>query len=84
MQLTIDRTVPLGLILNEVAVNRIEHAFGPGGGRIGVRLVARIGYKEAAWLYRTTARGINKPYGSGLNLIAALARQIGVRWTANI
>ena len=35
LELSIDRAVPLGLILNEAATNSLKHAFGPdAGGRI--------------------------------------------------
>ena len=79
VELTIDRAVPLGLMLNEVAINSIKHAFGPGGGRISVRLVVGIGYGEGRLVVSDNGRGISKPNpnGSGLKLIAALARQIG-------
>ena len=41
LELSIDRAVPLGLILNEAATNSLKHAFGPdAGGRISVKLVA--------------------------------------------
>jgi two-component sensor histidine kinase len=38
LELSIDRALPVGLILNESAMNSIKHAFGPDGGRINVRL----------------------------------------------
>ena len=80
LELSIERAVPLGLILNEIATNSIKHAFGSeGGGRITVRLVAGIGYGEARLSVADNGRGIEEhnPAGSGLRLIAALARQIG-------
>jgi two-component sensor histidine kinase len=80
LELSIDRAVPLGLILNEIATNSIKHAFGPsGGGRISVKLVAGVGYGEARLSVADNGRGIKEqnPTGSGLKLIAALARQIG-------
>jgi two-component sensor histidine kinase len=47
LELSIDRAVPLGLILNEAATNSLKHAFGPdAGGRISVKLVAGVGYGE--------------------------------------
>jgi two-component system, sensor histidine kinase PdtaS len=72
--------VPLGLILNEIATNSIKHAFGAdGGGKITVKLVAGIGYGEGLLCVADNGRGIKEhnPTGSGLRLIAALARQIG-------
>ena len=79
LELSIDRAVPLGLILNEAATNSLKHAFGPdAGGRISVKLVAGVGYGEGRL---TVGRGMTEPNpkGSGLKLIAALARQIGGR-----
>jgi two-component system, sensor histidine kinase PdtaS len=34
LELSIDRALPIGLILNETAMNSIKHAFGPDGGAI--------------------------------------------------
>ena len=80
MELSIDRAVPLGLILNEAATNSLKHAFGPdAGGKISVKLVAGVGYGEGRLTVSDNGRGITapNPKGSGLKLIAALARQIG-------
>jgi two-component system, sensor histidine kinase PdtaS len=80
LELSIDRAVPLGLILNEIATNSIKHAFGPdGGGRITVKLVAGVGYGEARLSVADNGGGIKQhnPTGTGLKLIVALARQIG-------
>lgn len=79
LELSIDRAVPLGLILNEAATNSIKHAFGSEGGRIGVRLAGGLGYGEARLTVSDNGSGIRKPSegGSGLKLIASLARQIG-------
>jgi two-component sensor histidine kinase len=57
-----------------------HHAFGPdGGGRISVRLVAGVGYGEARLSVSDNGRGVknDNPKGTGLKLVAALARQIG-------
>lgn len=79
LELAIDRAVPLGLILNEVATNSIKHAFGEDGGRISVRLVAGVGYGEGRLTVADNGRGFETPHqgGSGLKLIQSLARQIG-------
>jgi two-component sensor histidine kinase len=79
LELSIDRALPVGLILNEAAMNSIKHAFGPDPGKIRVRLVGGIGYGEARLTVSDNGRGIRHPseHGSGLKLIASLARQIG-------
>jgi two-component sensor histidine kinase len=60
-------------------MNSIKHAFGTKGGRIRVSLVGGIGYGEARLTVSDNGRGIQNPNenGSGLKLIASLARQIG-------
>jgi two-component system, sensor histidine kinase PdtaS len=79
LELSIDRAVPVGLILNEIAMNSIKHAFGAEGGRISVRLAGGVGYGEARLTVSDSGRGIGNPRegGSGLKLIASLAKQIG-------
>jgi two-component sensor histidine kinase len=79
LELSIDRAVPLGLILNEAATNSIKHAFGTDGGRISVKLTGGVGYGEGSLTVADSGRGIRKQNdgGSGLKLIASLARQIG-------
>jgi two-component sensor histidine kinase len=79
LELSIDRAVPIGLILNEIAINSIKRAFGPEGGRISVSLVGGIGYGEARLTVRDNGRGIRNPseHGSGLKLITSLAKQVG-------
>ncbi len=79
LELSIDRALRVGLILNEVAMNSIKHAFGPDGGSIKVRLVGGVGYGEARLTVSDNGRGIQQSneHGSGLRLITSLARQIG-------
>jgi two-component system, sensor histidine kinase PdtaS len=79
LELSINRAVPLGLILNEIAINSIKHAFDAPGGRISVKLAGGVGYGEGRLTVSDNGRGIQKanPKGSGLKLISALARQIG-------
>lgn len=79
IDLWIDWAVPLGLILNEAATNSVKHAFSEEGGRISVRLQAGVGYGEAWLTVSDNGSGIDdpRPGGSGLTLIASLARQIG-------
>ncbi|WP_349631015.1 sensor histidine kinase [Bradyrhizobium liaoningense] len=79
LELSIDRALPVGLILNETAMNSIKHAFGFDGGRIKVTLIGGVGYGEARLTVSDDGCGIQKPneHGSGLKLIDSLARQIG-------
>ena len=80
LELSIERAVPLGLILNEAATNSIKHAFGAEGGNIQVNLEGGVGYGEARLTIADNGRGMGdqpSDTGSGLKLITALARQIG-------
>ena len=79
LEMGIDRALPVGLILNEIAMNSIKHAFGPEGGNIKVTLAGGIGFGEARLTVSDNGRGIRNPNerGSGLKLIASLAKQIG-------
>lgn len=79
LELSIDRALPVGLILNETAMNSIKHAFGLNGGRIKVSLIGGIGYGEARLTVSDNGRGIQSTNerGSGLKLITSLAKQIG-------
>jgi len=77
--MSIDRALPVGLILNEAAMNSIKHAFGQDGGTIRVRLVGGVGYGEARLTVSDDGRGMQSANqnGSGVKLMASLARQIG-------
>ena len=80
IEIAIDRAVPVGLILNELATNSIKYAFvGRDGGRIGVTLTGGLAYGEARLTVADNGVGIkaNAVAGSGTGLIEALARQIG-------
>ena len=79
--ITIDRAVPLGLILNEVATNSIKHAFGEDGGVINVSLASGAGIGDAQLSIADNGKGFAqlRSEGSGLRLITSLARQIGGR-----
>ncbi len=77
--LSIERAVPLGLILNEAATNSVKHAFAGKNGRIFVRLQAGVGFGEGRLVVTDDGIGFEKreSRGSGLKLIESLARQIG-------
>jgi two-component sensor histidine kinase len=86
--LAIDRAVSLGLIVNEAVTNAAKYAFGEGGGRIRVALAAGVGYGEARLSIADNGQGMPlaegpaeaaRPGGSGLRLIAALARKISAQ-----
>ena len=79
IELSMDRAVPLGLILNEAATNSVKHAFGEEGGRISVKLTGGVGYGEARLTISDNGRGYDEPSnnGSGLRLISSLAVQAG-------
>jgi two-component sensor histidine kinase len=79
IELSIDRAVPLGLILNEAVINSVKHAFGEAGGRVTIRLQTGVGYGEARLTVADDGRGFEDPRegGSGLKLIDSLARQMG-------
>jgi two-component system, sensor histidine kinase PdtaS len=79
LEVPVDRAVPVGLIVNELITNSVKHAFGADGGRITVKLNTGIGVGEARLSIADNGRGIQDPTarGSGLKLIASLARQIG-------
>ena len=79
VELAIDRAVPLGLIVNEAVTNSVKHAFGEDGGRVSITLRTGVGYGEARLTIADNGRGFEEPRpgGSGLKLIASLARQVG-------
>jgi len=84
VELSVDRAVALGLILNEAATNSVKHAFGEEGGRISVKLQSGLGYGEARLTIADNGRGMPagaqpSSQGSGLKLIGALARKIGAK-----
>lgn len=77
--LSIERAVPLGLIVNETVTNSVKHAFGNRAGRISVRLQTGVGFGEGRLVVADDGNGFEKrdSSGSGLKLIESLARQIG-------
>ena len=79
VELAIDRAVPLGLIVNEAVTNSVKHAFGEDGGGVSITLRTGVGYGEARLTIADNGRGFEEPRpgGSGLKLIASLARQVG-------
>ncbi len=81
LDVAMDRAVPLGLIVNELATNSFKHAFADGAGSITVSLRSGLDHGNAELVVADTGGGIDpeKPGGSGLRLVRALARNIGGR-----
>lgn len=77
--LSIERAMPLGLIVNEAVTNSVKHAFAGKPGRISVRLQSGVGFGEGRLVVTDDGKGFEKREsgGSGLKLIEQLARQIG-------
>jgi two-component sensor histidine kinase len=80
--LSSDTAVPIGLIANEFVTNSLKHAFGDKGGTISVT-VAKIEGRLRLCL-RDNGKGLpsagsaaSPDSGTGLNLIEALANQVG-------
>jgi two-component sensor histidine kinase len=78
VHMPIERTIALGLIMNEAATNSLKHAFGDDGGTISVKLQTGIGFGEARLIISDNGKGMPEAetHGSGLKLIEALAKQI--------
>jgi two-component sensor histidine kinase len=80
MDVPIDQAVPAGLIVNEAATNAVKHAF-PGGrsGTIRVEFVCNRAARQGALVVADNGVGMGapRPGGSGLELMAALAAQLG-------
>jgi two-component sensor histidine kinase len=88
MDISSDRAVPLGLILNEFTTNSLKYAFDEAGGTISVRAV-RVGEERVRIIIADDGRGLppeplrTRPAsGTGMGLIAGLARQLraDVHW----
>ncbi|TAJ91735.1 MAG: GAF domain-containing protein [Reyranella sp.] len=77
--LSIERAMPLGLVVNEAVTNSVKHAFAGRAGHIFVRLQAGVGFGEGRLVVIDDGNGFEKheSSGSGLKLIESLARQIG-------
>jgi len=86
--LSLEKSVPCGLIINELVSNALKHAFpGDGAGTIAVEM--RV--DEGGWcILRVCDDGVGLPAGFdavtsptlGLRLVQKLARQLGGRFKA--
>jgi two-component sensor histidine kinase len=77
-----DLAIPLGLIVTEFITNSVKHAF-DGGGTISIRLDSpRDGEGRIVLADNGHGLGNGPSPGTGLRLIAGLARQVGgeARW----
>ncbi|MEG3089379.1 sensor histidine kinase [Sphingomonas sp. PB4P5] len=90
MDISSDRAIPLGLILNEFTTNSLKYAFDEAGGTITVRAM-RVGDTRISITIADDGRGLppeplrTRPAsGTGMGLIAGLARQLRaeVHWEA--
>jgi two-component sensor histidine kinase len=90
MDISSDRAIPLGLILNEFTTNSLKYAFDEAGGTISLRAV-RVGDERVRITIADDGRGLppeplraRPASGTGMGLIAGLARQLraDVRWEA--
>lgn len=75
----IDEAVSLGLIVNELVTNSLQHAFPEGGGRIRIALKPT---DETEWMRLTVAddgRGTDadRTVGFGTRMVSLLAAQLG-------
>lgn len=71
--------VRLGLIVNEVVINSVKHAFGADGGHIAIRLAIESDGTAATLCVTDDGKGMDgvPAGGSGISLIRTLAQQIG-------
>ncbi|HEY1040983.1 MAG TPA: sensor histidine kinase [Bacteroidia bacterium] len=80
IQLDIDTTIPLGLIINELVTNSIKHAFDEQGGRIDVKFKQHN--HKFYLLVQDTGKGLPANFESikenslGMELVEALSDQI--------
>ena len=82
IQLGVDQSIPLGLVLNELLTNAIKHAFPKGReGKIGIVVEENEGYCEV--IVRDNGIGLPKgtdiqqPTTLGLKLVHILTEQLG-------
>lgn len=78
-ELTHDRAVPLGLVVNELVTNALKHAF-PSDRAGTVRVTFRAdaaGEGHVSVADDGVGMGPRRPSSSGVDLVRALARQIG-------
>lgn len=84
LRLSMDHAIPLGLMLNEMTSNTLQHGFGPGqAGEISLQLDLDEQGKNYRFVYRDNGRGLasvnDQANGKslGLSLISLMAKQLG-------
>jgi two-component sensor histidine kinase len=77
-QISIDRAVPAGLVVNELVTNSIKYAFGNRGGRIDISFALVGNSSEGCVAVQDDGRGMELPpkKGLGLTLVEGFAQQI--------
>lgn len=81
LELSIEQSVPLGLIVNELVTNSIKHAYDGAGGSVRVELNAGVAPGEAALTVADSGKGFRQDArpGTGTQLLDALVAQINGR-----
>ena len=83
---TADAAIPIGLITSEFITNSLKYAFDDGAGTIGLR-VEDAGTGLVCVTLWDDGKGLPdaRPGGTGISLIAGLARQVGatVSWSGS-
>jgi len=80
-----DQAVSIGLIVTELVINALKHAFSEG--KADGRIVVTYDVAEASWKLTVSDNGIGKPEGAlgksrsglGTSIVEALARQLDAR-----
>lgn len=85
VQLDVDTTIPLGLIINELVTNSIKHAFDKNGGRVEIRF--KSANNKFHLLVQDNGKGLPENFESrkenslGMELVEALSDQINAVYT---
>ena len=85
VELSPEKAVPVGLILNEVVTNSLKYAFDGKGGTIAVAVEAlpgdalRLKMRDNGKGLPAAAEAVKPGSGTGMKLIDGLARQIGAK-----
>lgn len=77
--MTLDRAVPVGLIVNELVTNSLKYAFDEAGGLIRVSFQTQPDRGEGSLAVEDNGKGMagRRSGGLGLTLVDAFARQLG-------